>query len=89
MFIKGDVYDDDDGGVWTVCYEGLSCCHNDVVTFQGHRRGIPYGKTLDRPDAYALRASGKLRKRGQMDLFQFNAELRGGEAVPSNGVVGD
>jgi hypothetical protein len=81
-FMKmADVYEDDDGGVWTVCYEGLSICHNDVVTFQGHIRGIPYGKTLDRPDAYALRASGKLRKRGHMDLFQSNASVSipGGE----------
>jgi len=69
LFVKGDVYTDTEGGVWTVDYEGRSCCGNDVVTFQGHINGKPYGMTLDRPDAYAKRESGALRKMGQLDLL--------------------
>lgn len=78
MFVKGDVYDGDDGGVWTVSYEGLSCCGVDSVSFSGHINGVRYGKTLDRLQAYQMRADGKLRRRGQLDLF----------TAPSNSVLG-
>lgn len=70
MFVAGDVYRcAGDEGVWTVDYEGLSCVGNDVVTFTGHIHAVKYGKTLDRPVAYAMLAAGLLVKQGQMELF--------------------
>jgi len=69
MFLKGDKYLDEKADCWTVDYEGISCCQNDVVTFYGRINGRQQGWTLDRLDAYARRDDGRLLKIGQMELF--------------------
>lgn len=69
MFISGDVYFDERGTAWTVDYEGISCCKNDVVTFHGVIDGRKYGKTLDTTEAYHRLADGKLSPAGQLKFL--------------------
>lgn len=58
--------DKEDGHIWTVGYEGLSCTGNHNVTF--NRPG--WGRTMSTLDAYIALASGRLVKQNeQLELF--------------------
>ena len=65
MFKKNDRYMFPDGNVWRVNYEGISCCKNDVVTFDRLGRG----KTMNTTKAYNMLADGDISIMGQQELF--------------------